>query len=303
MKPVRFVLDSGDMNPGSVPLSDAFSPVLARMQIAFDREETVAYSDDFEPTLGSLWSATDRNFLEDLTVAFASVGSTGGPLVRWDAEELPDADEVHVDGGPETNLDVAWVHQKNRSGHAVALLGMQRSGSKKVTSAGTEQELHWVATDAQHRDFFRAAFDVEGDGEATFATLAPHAFPDLFFLPGVFTELKNFEGGYQRARVSLRKDLATFNDGANTAFAPGWTNQSLQNAYTLNLAPETAETAKDRTCRTARERILDGMTLYCEWHIKLERHINRVHVHPPVPASCNRPVVAIFHAHLPLVGG
>jgi hypothetical protein len=46
----------------------------------------------------------------------------------------------------------------------------------------------------------------------------------------------------------------------------------------------------------------EGRTLYCEWHYKFEPHINRAHVHPPIPESGGKMIIAIFRDHLPLPG-
>ncbi len=82
------------------------------------------------------------------------------------------------------------------------------------------------------------------------------------------------------------------------------TNQLVERRFRgwgLEIAPENPDVWEDGRCRRARERVLEGRTLYCEWHYKFG-HRNRAHIHPPVPESQDKLVVAIFRDHLPLPG-
>jgi hypothetical protein len=42
--------------------------------------------------------------------------------------------------------------------------------------------------------------------------------------------------------------------------------------------------------------------LVFEWHLKLEAHQDRLHVHPGVEASDHLPIVEVISRHLPLPG-
>jgi hypothetical protein len=220
---------------------------------------------------------------------------------------------------PSDNPDVAWAHHQVRSGHAVACLGLQRDGVYRTVTEDGEANVHWVIDETGHRAFFRAAIDVEHDSESTLQRMAAHAFPDIYFVDDVWRELGDFAGGYLAVRPELRRHLAVFDDHGYWAFTappPKITEidegpvaagapsslliQQRFQAHGITLAPEASDVHKDLKCRTARERMVGGRTLYCEWHAKLRGDQNRVHVHAPVPESGNKFVVAIFHAHLPL---
>lgn len=219
------------------------------------------------------------------------------------------------------NPDVAWAHHHTRAGRAVACLGLRRRGIHPTRSAAGVVDVHWVVDESGHRGFFRAAILVERDTEETLERLAPHAFPDLFFLEGVWRGLADFEGGYTSVRNELRRHLALYDDMGAWAFtAPpplesmsdtrstteGGPDQRLvERRFSLasaDVAPENPNVSRDATCRSARERVLKGRTLYCHWHGKISPHINRIHIHPPIPESEGKLIVAIFHAHLPLLG-
>lgn len=312
-------------------IDSALGAFLERVTTAQSRGERVWIGDDIytRPVLGglSVWELLspgaavklDNEILEKLAAAL-------GRATRYlDEESWPvgmEYPEIVVGEGPASeNADVYWAHHRVRAGRAVACLALRRSGVYLTGSAAGAVKLHWVIDERGHRAFFRSAIDVERDTAATLERLAPHAYPDTFFLPGVWRGLSDFEGGYTRVREELRRYLDGFDDHGWWVFmAPspleteldrrppieGRPDQRLiERRFSLcglEMAPENANVAQHKTCRQARERTLKGRTLYCQWHGKIEPHINRIHIHPPIPESGNRIVVAIFHAHLPLPG-
>jgi len=237
-------------------------------------------------------------------------------------EGIPDHTEVSVSGSqPTDNPDVAWAHHSVRSGCAVACLGLRREGVYPTVTDSGSADVHWVINEQGHRAFFRAAIDVEHDCESTLERLAPHAFPDIWFLDGIWRGLGDFAGGYLGVREQLRELLAVLDDHGRWAFTAsppkireedeglsGTGDPSVQliqqrfKTYGIELAPEASDVKRDPACRLARERVLGGRTLYCEWHAKLRGDRNRVHLHAPVSESEDKLVVAIFHEHLPLPG-
>jgi hypothetical protein len=183
--------------------------------------------------------------------------------------------------------------------------------------------LHFVTDEASHRAYFRALVDRAKLDEAAIADLAPHAYPNTYFLEGVWRGLRDFSGGLARARGHLLRFLAVFDDHGAWVFGdltgrlspaepvPSATSRvPVTNAliekrflgWGLDLAPEKHNVRDHAASRRARTRTLAGESLYCEWHYKLEGHTNRVHVHPPTKATQGRPIVAIFADHLPLPG-
>lgn len=312
-------------------IDQALGHLSERVDVARSRGENVWIGDDLQSrsVLGPLdvWSLWSEESPLHLPVELgrelaAMLRPLGGYL---DEEPWPDGMEftrVAIgDDLPVENEDVAWAHHHVRGDRAVACLGLRRRGVFKTTTDAGSAQVHWVVDEAEHRAFYRAAIDVERDSEQTLERLSSHAFPDLCFVAGIWRELSAFAGGYTRVRKDLRRILAVLDDVGKWAFTepppklqptdelpresgePGrlLIQQRFQ-AVGLDVAPEKASVARTSRFSAPRERVVDGRTLYCEWHVKIAPHINRVHIHPPVPESDERLVVAIFHAHLPLPG-
>lgn len=313
-------------------IDSALGLLLERCDVARQRQEQVWIGDDLQTrsvlgclSVWDLWSpecpiTLPRELKDELA---AMLGRTPLYLDQelW-PEGMAECTIVSIfDSEPFDNPDVAWAHHKVRSGHAVACFGLQRSGLYRTATQYGAADVHWVIDEAGHRGFFRAAIDVEQDSEATLQQMAPHAFPDIIFLDGVWRGLDDFAGGYLAVRQQLRRHLTVFDDHGYWAFTepppkisenddgPSGTGrpgnlliQQRFQAHGVDVAPESSEVRAKQKYRITRERVLKGRTLFCEWHAKLQPHINRIHVHAPVPESGNRFIVAIFHAHLPLPG-
>lgn len=309
--------------------------LVKRLTCARERRERVWVGDELQCShvLGDLdvwqlWSADSPVQLSRLLLQ--QLSAELGSLPRYletDAHEWPpglqEAD-LKIDSDPVApNQDVAWAHHCVRAGRAVACLGLRRRGPIRTISAIGEGTVHWVTSEAEHREFFRAAVDVERDVDATVARFAPHAFPDLWFSAGVWTQLRDFKGGYPAIRLELRHYLAVLDDWGGWALtdpstelsptpdasshegAARPTNKVIADRFMglgLDMAPEKGNVYKDKACRERREVTIGGRVLYCEWHGKLEPHQNRVHVHAPVSESAGKVVIAVFHMHLPLPG-
>jgi hypothetical protein len=242
----------------------------------------------------------------------------------WDDEEAWPAIEVTIAGRDVLSPSAALAHARVAVGTATACIplpGVWR-GPCEVVVGGVAQTAHFVVDEASHRAFFRDALVVERVDVKGLEALAPHAFPELVFIGGVWDGLRHFEGGYARVKEDLHHLLALLDEHGAWVFTdetgrlsrdepePGVTerkpvavsNQLIQRRFKrwgFKLTPEKPSVREDRKTREPRERELGGQTLYCEWHYKFEKHINRVHIHPPIPASGGRVIVAIFSYHLP----
>lgn len=247
-----------------------------------------------------------------------------GPLRFWDEDGIYPGLDVVIGGVEVFSPSAAYAHARVGAGDATACLplpGIWR-GPQAVIVGERSESVHFVSDEATHRGFFRdqiAARKIEGAVEP----LAPHAFPDTYFVDDVWRGLRDFEGGYTRVREDLLDFLARFDDHAGWIYSdttgrltrdetalPHDAPQAISNkiledrfaALGLLVSPEAGDVYKNERSRTARERAVGGRVLYCEWHFKIERYINRVHFHGPVAESGGRPIVAIFHKHLYLPG-
>ncbi|MFS8067214.1 MAG: hypothetical protein ACMG6S_12660 [Byssovorax sp.] len=240
----------------------------------------------------------------------------------WDEEMNWPAFEVNVAGRDVLSPSAALAHARVVKGQATACLPLPGtwSGSLEVTVGGVKARVHFVVNEASHRTFFRDALQVERAAEGGLEALAPHAFPALFFLDGVWDGLRLFQGGYPRIRDTLHHLLAVLDDHGAWVFTDDTgrisptepepnegaprkpvTNQLIERRFTglgLDIVPEKPDVRADGKSRRARERELGDKTLYCEWHFRFEAHINRVHLHEPVPESGEKMIIAIFRDHL-----
>ena len=180
--------------------------------------------------------------------------------------------------------------------------------------------VRFLGDDRSRREFWRDAIILEGDDVASLQRHAAQAYPDLHFAKGALDGLGDLSGGYLAARHEVQKTFAALDDAGAWAFTwpppamargeapppnPGArpTNQLIQTRFAgmgLDVAPEKPNVRNDRDCRTARETTVGDRTLYCHWHVRLEPHRNRIHVHEPVPESGFRLIVGMIAQHLPL---
>jgi hypothetical protein len=298
---VSFVIDGSEWKFdgwSADEIDTALGGLLERVTIARERQEQVWIGDDLQTrvvlgglSIWELWApACPVNLSPELRQEFAAM--FGRTSLYLDEETWPEGMSEHttvaISGSQQSeNSDVAWAHHSVRSRRAVACLGLRRRGVHTTVTNSGSADLHWVVDEPGHRAFFRAAIDVEHDSEATLERFAPHAFPDLCFIDGIWRGLGDFAGGYLGIRERLRDLLAVLDDHGHWALTapppkireedegPMGTGepsvlliQQRFKTYGIVLAPEASDVKDDTTCRLARERVLGGRTLYCEWHAK-----------------------------------
>lgn len=304
--------------------------VLDFVKTSLDREEPVLIGGDFQSR-----TMLDAFSLWEIATGQAGIQLTGEivqELYAWlgratvysDSPDWPagwDQTEISVAGGAlEDNVDLAWVHHTIRSGRAMASLSFRRQGTLPTQTSLGVTEVHFVGHEADRIAFWRDAIRVEGDNAESLARLGSHAYPEIHFLPGVLAQVNDLGGGYLAIRVPVQAALAALNDHGRWIFTtppPPLTptdglhpdphrgtpsNQIIERRFRqigLDVAPENPNVRLNTQTRIARERKLGEDTIYCEWHLKLEPHRNRIHIHGPVH-GIDQLIVAIIHEHLPL---
>ena len=179
-----------------------------------------------------------------------------------------------------------------------------RTGAQPVSAGEIRGAVHYVSGEPSHVGFFRDAIRLENAAEESFAAMSTSAFPQLRFVDGVWRGLRDLSRPYRDRRDQLIDTFSVLNDSGPAIFALG-RNQRIEAEFMsrgIDISPENAETLADGTCRRARERRFRDEMLVFEWHVKLEAHQDRIHVHPGVKASENLPIVGIITRHLPLPG-
>lgn len=305
--------------------------LLDRLDVARERGEPYAASRELlQQTILGMHTLADLLWDPSLPLRLPSevvqrVNALFSSIRYWDDEVPWPAIDASIAGRVVSSPSAVVAHAQVTRGSATACLPLPGiwSGPCRVIVDGVDARVHFVVDTLSHRAFFRDALAVERADEEGLQALAPHAFPDVFFLEGVWDGLRHFEGGYARVREALHHLLAVLDDHGAWVFTdetgrlsrdePEPSDKKRKPArdeivearfkrWGFEIAPEAPEVRMDGRCRRSRERVLGGRTLYCEWHYKFEKHINRAHIHPPVTASGGKVIVAIFHSHLPLPG-
>jgi hypothetical protein len=329
---MAFVVEGSDwVLDGRAPdeVLDAIEDFLELLARASADDVTVWFGDDFSarPMLGnsSIWDLCDEaseiHFPTEVWQELAAHLGRAKLYVdepEWPAR-FPENVDVSINGGPTvTNIDVAWAHHNVLSGKAVACVGLWRRGVFETAIGRGVAELHWIGHGpSAASEFWQCAIELEGNSPASFERFATLAYPRLHFAGEVLHQADEFAGGYHAIANVLKYYLKRLDESGHWAFTaappaesrtdpPGPegsnpSNQLIQRRLApLDVAPENPNVYANTTCRTARQIQLEGRTLYCEWHCKLEPHRNRVHIHAPVPESNDKLVIAIFAEHLPL---
>ena len=243
-----------------------------------------------------------------------------------EAEQWPDGfDDITISiagATPVPNADVAWVHYAIRAGLPAATLTLKATGMVATATASGSTDVHFVSDDDDRKRFWRDMILLAGDNLESLLNFSARAYPALHFVDGVLADAGRLSGGYLASRKRVRDALATLDDWGYWAFtcpppaiAPNEgpppdpfaspTNQLIEHRFgglNLTAAPENPNVRNHRPSREARETVLKTRTLYCEWHVKLQLHQNRIHFHPPVTESGNKVVIGMIHEHLPLPG-
>ncbi|MEQ8839305.1 MAG: hypothetical protein RID07_21040 [Lacipirellulaceae bacterium] len=303
--------------------------VLEFVETSRERGEVIYIGEDFQRRAmldgKDLWSIASRG--GDLNLPSEVVQELAAWLGRapcyLDQESWPDGldNTIAIDGGPDLdNLDVAWAHHSVRANSPVGCLGLRTSGIHETRSATGLAKIFWVRTEEDRLSFWRNAIILTGDSHASLRRFAPHAYPYIYFHSGALDDANTLGGGYLALRENIRECLGLLNDygrwvftapppplrpsdpaGPNPNTRPS--NQIIQarfRGYGFDVAPENPNVFLDNHCRRAREIKLGERTIYCEWHVKLELHRNRIHLHAPISESGEKLIVAIIREHLPL---
>lgn len=331
---MAFVIDSTEWDFTGLNVLDVsckLEKILDRLSDATNRAELVYWGSSLQSQIVAenmdLWTflhSDSMNLLnKDLLNELSAFLNTATFYEDHDAcwpKGFAEIDVFHANGHKAT-LDVAFAHLKLMDNEPFAFLSFGATSNTVTRSERGNISILYIHNDTEQKSFWRStALSMLRDTPENLEYLSSHAYPNLYFVENVWKGIKLFDGGYPAVHEELKKYLAVFDDYGKWIFeesppalqpsdvtekivgqAP--TNELLVNrfrAFKLDVSPEKPEVRKDNHCRIAREVTLNGKTLYCEWHGKLELHKNRIHIHKPVPQSDDKLVIAVFCEHLPL---
>ena len=313
----------------SANVQERIERALEFIETSIERGEVVSVGDDFQTRTmhgtDTLWDLFHKDS------ALALPPELSRELEAWlmrapgySSEPWPlgFANEgVSIDGTPQTlNPDVEWVHCATCDGTPMACITLDVGRVVQTETAVGKVQIHFVIDEADRKAFWRSAIIVAGDTLASLVTYATKAYPNLHFVEGVVHDAGKLGGGYLASRDRVQMSLATLDDWGKWVFtcpppvltpqeampenADGLpSNQIIEHrfkGFNLDVVPEKPNVYADGESRKARQTKLGTRTLYCEWHVRLEGHRNRIHLHAPVTESGGKVVIGMIHEHLPL---
>ena len=151
---------------------------------------------------------------------------------------------------------------------------------------------------------YRRQIDTENVSEDRFIEVCANAFPNLFFVPDLKKQFRRFHSPYADLRPLLIRDLAGLNDHFQRIFrenngSPFETSRRMAPLCNVNVSREGPGTHANSNAMKAREIVVQGTVITCEWHSKLHPNIDRIYFHPGKPELANnRIIVGIFADHL-----
>lgn len=330
---MTFIVDGSDWNFNGLSASEAESLIehaLDFITSSQERGEEIFIGDDFQSrpvyeTLG-LWDifsdSSPLTLPRELSHELAAWLSKASYYV--DIENWPDGwddTSISIDGAePVANQDIAWAHHLARGSHPAAVFTLGNSQISQTVSSSGSATLHFVSDEESRICFWRYMIIFDGDSLQSLLQFLPKAYPRLHFANGAIENANRLAGGYLASRHVVQHTLAMLDDHGHWVFtcpppATAPADEAIPQANTtpsnqlierrllgLNLtaSPEKPQVRLNRVCREARETVIRGRTLYCEWHVKFQPHQNRLHFHGPIPETSDKVVVAFIHEHLPL---
>lgn len=323
----------------AVAVSNLLEQILDRISIAKERNELIYIGKDLQSQSVfndmDLWAFlysdlmidVDGAILDELAAALNGLDSYEDDETIW-PPNFPDAHVVD-ENQHDLGLDIAFAHHTNLSKRPMGCLTLTDESTKRTISPYGSIDIQLIIDDVSHKNFWRiTALKMLRDNPTTLEELSPSMYPNLRFINNVWSGVSSFQGGYPRASHQLKKLLDRLDDHGAWAFCappPALTpseiadeqhigtspsNSIIEQRFTglgVEMAPEKPNVRQHG--KSYRARLVNFkpnpdnnhiIPLYCEWHGKLERHTNRVHVHPPIQESDGKVIVAIFHKHLPL---
>jgi|GEM_PF-5989831 len=163
-----------------------------------------------------------------------------------------------------------------------------------------------VGSDRTLTAFYRSLPDLLDSDAEEFLSIARVAYRRLAFKPGIAREFDQFEEPYRSIRPKVAQALAGLNDhlldivrdckGDHACIEEGF-----KGAAGYGISRERGRTHHNKAAMREREITIDGRQLVCEWHLKIKRHIDRIHFHfgQPEPHK-DRVIIGIFTSHLAL---
>lgn len=153
---------------------------------------------------------------------------------------------------------------------------------------------------SEARMVWRHAFVLEDVAQQEFFRIAAFAFPRLVFHPDL--RFGKFIGSYAAMRDPVVRVLSALNDHLPRVLAERqgipYDVAAAMGQYGVDLSRESPRTHANEALMRKRYVTYDKAQYCCEWHVKIERHRNRIHFTLPADGPAGRILIGIFTAHL-----
>jgi hypothetical protein len=248
-----------------------------------------------------------HELLNDTTVdrdARVLLWKTLDGLPQWDEQDdwpQPIGPAVDIGGQTCDAYGVAFAVEVIGEGSSCCCLSTRCgswTGCVPVTGPEADAvDVHFIAHQSGCIAFQRFRIEFEDMDAARFLAHAPTAFPNLCFASQL--TFNRFEGNYRDLRGPVLRHLAAIDDGFLAAYRESNGNPNRIGATLgIDLSPESPKTRASEKLMRERDVEFDGLTYRCEWHAKLERHRNRIHIHPGDAGTGDKVLIGIFDVHL-----
>lgn len=191
-----------------------------------------------------------------------------------------------------------------RDGQAAAVLAMDSVGDyfteQIVIDCNSDLvALPRISRSSHFSDFWRSICLEHKLSPNEIAALTLRAFPDLDFVEGVWSGVKDFDGAFDDLRPNVVRILGGLNDHMITVLNESNDANLIQTRMKslagVECSRESNNTRNNAKAMKMRRREFLGADVVFEWHAKIEPHRNRIHF----AAVDGRIVIGIFCNHLP----
>lgn len=207
------------------------------------------------------------------------------------------------------NCDVRAAVMSARE-YALELLGVNEACALAVIPCHAKEEkingtvLCSIGSGAGALKFYRTAIVLGNFPENEFIDNGARAFPNLYFKPGIVSQISKFSEPYlPQMRKKLSHALADLNDHLPAILAVARLPSEIEKRFgalsQFSISPESPKTRKNKAAMKERDVLFGNQTVTCEWHLKFSPTRDRIHVHFGVASIAGSKIlIGIFCDHL-----
>jgi hypothetical protein len=231
-----------------------------------------------------------------MDVLFSGAVPLDGVVREGLVRQLDAIDDWDVDG--EDDSSEGFAIARLSTGNPIACIVIERYAERLPGPP----VLHRVAEYRGLLAFYREAIEIADYDEPAYFRHAARAFPDLFFKPNIGTECRRFSEPYRAIRPVLTRALAALGDLLPLICKEHSDLRIIKTEFTaksgFEISPDSPRTHQNKRAMRERDIFINGVSLRCEWHLKLKPHVDRIYFNFGHNMSNNRIIVGILCDHL-----